>query len=279
MHIFEITSIASLVTLVGLVGGQARPLHASAAPAPAAINSQPTAPLETAVAVDDFPVASAKAVVSGAMKFKGDVPAPKMLRVQGDETCEALHPEPPINESLLVSKDGQIQNVFVYIKKGVEQWKHAVPETPVTLTQEGCMYKPHVFGIMVGQELEISNGDDTTHNVHLFAIKNTSFNMTQKKDSKAKKKFSTAEVMVEFKCDIHSWMGSRVGVLDHPFYAVSAADGSFSLPKLPAGSYTVEAIHEELGKQSQEITVVDAVDLSIEFTFEAKKKKSRRRKR
>ncbi len=279
MHIFEITSIASLVTLVGLVGGQSRSAQADATqPAAAVVSTVPGAPV-LAAARDDFPSASAKSVVSGRAKFKGDVPAPKLLRIQGDATCEALHPEPPVNQSLIVNKENQIQNVFVYVKKGVEQWQHKVPEAPVALTQEGCMYKPHVFGIMVGQELEISNSDATTHNVHLFSIKNTSFNMTQKEDAKAKKKFSTTEVMVEFKCDIHSWMGARVGVLDHPFYAVSAADGSFALPKLPAGTYTVEAIHEELGKQSQEITVVDGQPLEIELTFEAKKKKSRRRRR
>jgi len=45
--------------------------------------------------------------------------------------------------------------------------------------------------------------------------------------------FSTKEVMVPFKCDVHGWMNAYVGVLDHPFYAVTGADGSFSLKGCP----------------------------------------------
>ena len=280
MHIFEITSVASLVTLLGLVGSQScgEPTEGPAvAEAPALEAPAPMAEL-VAVAQDDFPTASATSTISGTMKCKGDVPAPKKMLIQGDAFCEELWPEGAVKDSLLINEDGQIKNVFVYIKKGVEQWDHKVPEAPVTLLQKGCFYHPHVFGIMVGQELLVSSFDDTTHNVHLFAISNNGFNITQKKDSKAKKKFTKAEVMVEFKCDIHSHMNAKCGILDHPFYAVSAADGSFKLPKLPAGTYTLEAVHEDLGRQSQEITITDGETKAVEFTFEAKKKRRGRRR-
>jgi hypothetical protein len=87
------------------------------------------------------------------------------------------------------------------------------------------------------------------------------------KDMSIKKKFTAPEVMVRFKCDVHPWMSAYVGVLDHPFYAVSAADGAFEIKNVPAGSYTIEAWHEAAGVQTQQVTVTEDGSVTADFTF------------
>ena len=130
------------------------------------------------------------------------------------------------------------------------------------------MYKPRVLGIQVGQTLDIVNGDDTLHNIHAVPMINGEFNKAQQfKGFRNQHVFSTKEVMVPFKCDVHKWMSAYVGVLDHPFYAVTTADGRFELKGLPPGTYTVEAWHEKLGTQTQTITIAEKQTSDVAFTF------------
>ena len=129
------------------------------------------------------------------------------------------------------------------------------------------MYTPHVLGVMADQPVEIKSSDATTHNVHFIGKMNGEFNMTQKQGQKDLKTFKRQEVMARFKCDIHSWMGAYVGILYHPFYGVTGSDGSFSLGKLPAGEYIVEAWHESLGTQTQTVTLGDGESKNLEFSF------------
>jgi hypothetical protein len=118
------------------------------------------------------------------------------------------------------------------------------------------MYDPHVFGMQANQPLKILNSDETLHNVHSLPEKSTQFNLAMPfKGMELTKKFSKPEVMVKIKCDVHPWMAAYVGVLDHPFFAVSAADGAFQMPKLPAGTYTIEAWHEKFGTQTQTVAL------------------------
>ena len=74
--------------------------------------------------------------------------------------------------------------------------------------------------------------------------------------------------MVKVKCDVHGWMSSYLGVVPHPFFAVTGDDGSFELKGLPPGEYTVEAWHEVYGTKTAEVTVADRDAQEITFTFE-----------
>ncbi len=132
-----------------------------------------------------------------------------------------------------------------------------------------CTYIPHVFGVMVGQTLQVTSSDDTAHNVHLIAIRNRGFTVAVAMGDKKDVTFKTRENLgaVYFKCDIHSWMKSWVGIFKHPFFAVTGDDGTFELPKLPPGEYTIGAWHETLGKQEQQITLPDGDAITVEFTF------------
>jgi hypothetical protein len=138
----------------------------------------------------------------------------------------------------------------------------------VTLDQKGCQYRPHVFGVQVGQNIDIVNSDATMHNVHALPNTNQEFNFGQPIQKQKDTKFFTArEVMVRFKCDIHGWMSAYAGVLEHPYFAVTAPSGSFELKNVPAGTYTVEAWHEKLGTQTQSVTLGDRESREITFTF------------
>ena len=81
--------------------------------------------------------------------------------------------------------------------------------------------------------------------------------------------FTAPEVMVRFKCDVHSWMDAYAGVLDHPYFAVTANGGAFELKDVPPGTYTIEAWHEKLGTQTQSVTLGAKEAKTISFTFKA----------
>jgi plastocyanin len=209
------------------------------------------------------------ATVSGKITFEGTPPAPTPVKLSGDPYCEKSNPG-MTTEAAVVGANGALANVFVYVKDGLGNQVYPAPATPVVLDQKGCHYTPHVIGIQVGQALQIVNSDDTLHNVHGLAKTNKEFNQGQPiQGMKMTHVFSAREVMVPFKCDVHGWMNAWVGVLDHPFYAVSTADGAFSLKGLPAGTYTIEAWHERFGTQTQTVTIGEKESKEIAFTFKA----------
>jgi hypothetical protein len=140
----------------------------------------------------------------------------------------------------------------------------------VVLDQKGCRYTPHVLGVQVGQPLEVLNSDPTLHNVHALPTANREFNTGQPlAGMKHTHRFSTREVMVPFKCDVHPWMRAFIGVLDHPYFGVTTADGTFRLEGLPPGTYTVEAWHETLGMQTQSVTIGAKESRDVAFSFKS----------
>jgi hypothetical protein len=127
-----------------------------------------------------------------------------------------------------------------------------------------------VFGVQVGQPVEIRNSDPTLHNVHALAKANREFNTGQPiQGMKTTHVFTAKEVLVPFKCDVHNWMNAYAGVVDHPFFSVTRPDGAFQLTGLPPGTYTIEAVHEKLGAQSQIVTIGEKETKDIAFTFKA----------
>jgi plastocyanin len=189
------------------------------------------------------------------------------INMDADPVCSDLHTDGVSTQSI-VAEGGNLANVFVYLKSGVSG-SHPPPAEPVVLDQNGCTYVPHVAGIQTGQKLVIRNSDSTLHNVHALPELNPEFNQGQPfQNMEMEKTFDTAEVMVRFKCDVHPWMAAYMGVVDHPFFAVSSADGSFSIEGLPAGEYEVEAWHETLGTRTQTVTVGDG-PVAISFDYDA----------
>lgn len=205
--------------------------------------------------------------VTGKVTFTGTPPQMEKISMNADPVCASIHPEPVLNPEVIVNPNGTLKNVFVYVKEGLEGQSFPAPTTPAMIDQKGCQYAPHVFGMQVGQPLEIMNSDSTLHNVHSQAVKSKQFNLGMPiQGMKLQKKLEAAEVMVKFKCDVHPWMSAYIGVLTHPFYGVSGDDGSFEIKDLPAGQYVLEAWHEKYGTQTQQVTVGEG-PVNAEFTF------------
>ncbi len=205
----------------------------------------------------------------GTVRFEGPVPPPVRSPVKSFSECAAQHPEEVFADDALI-RDGKLQNVFVYVKEGLEGKPVPPPRDPVLVDQVGCLYKPRVLGVQVGQEMMIKNSDVTLHNVHSHSVNQKPFNFGMPvQGMKVKKIFGAPEVMVKLTCDVHPWMKSYVGVLPHPYFAVSGADGGFEIPDLPPGKYRIEAWHEKFGTQTQEVTVTPAETSELSFTFKA----------
>jgi plastocyanin len=207
--------------------------------------------------------------IDGVVSFDGVAPKNEPIKMNADPVCVKENPTPQTQETYQVD-NGKLGNVFVYVKDGLGNYSFDPPTGSVTIDQMGCRYHPHVFGIRVGQELEIKNSDPTLHNIHALPMGNKEFNTGQPIQGMiTKHKFENKEVMVPFKCDVHGWMNAYVGVLDHPFFAVTDKDGKFSLKGLPPGTYTIEAWHEKGGRQTAMVTLGAKDTKEANFTFKA----------
>lgn len=185
--------------------------------------------------------------VSGTVKFDGAVtPVKPNKDVMNDPNCCPFHPKPPDKDTLVVDAEGGVKWTFVYVKGGLEKKEFDPPATPVTVDQVGCLYMPHLFGIMAGQPLEVRNSDPTLHNVHALPFANQEFNRAQLKGQVDRFKFTKPEIGVSIKCEVHPWMRTWACVVDHPYFAVTNAEGKFEIKNLPAGTYTLGVWHEGL---------------------------------
>jgi plastocyanin len=203
--------------------------------------------------------------VTGRVSFEGTAPENPTVRIAGDPRCASAT---GMTFEHYIVKDGGLDNVFVYVKDGLGNYHFDTPAEPVKLDQHGCRYVPHVIGLQVGQPLEVTNSDDTMHNVHALPETNREFNFPQhRKDQRDTRTFTAAEVMVPLKCDLHPWMSAYVGVVAHPYFAVTANGGRFELRNLPPGTYTVEAWHSKAGTETQQVTIGEKETKDVAFTF------------
>jgi len=210
--------------------------------------------------------------VTGTIKYEGPKAKPKVIDMSSDPACAKAHKGGKVlDESLLVDKNGDLANAFVYISKGLEGKAFAPPTDSVKIDQNGCWFRPRVLGLQTGQTLDIVNSDPVTHNIHPMPHDNREWNHSQGPgDPPMHRKFINAEVMIPVKCNIHDWMHAFIGVLDHPYFAVTGDDGTFKLPNLPPGTYTVTAWHENMDPVETTVTIAASGKAEADLTFHAK---------
>ena len=217
----------------------------------------------------------AMADITGKVNLDGKAPEMKDIDMAAVKECASQHPDPVPEQTVVADDKGNLANVIVAIKK--EEGKDLPGEAPkeaAELDQHGCMYEPHVVAMMTGQEFKVKNQDAFLHNVHSLSTVNPPFNFGQpnKDDGKPVEPMKAAEYF-RVKCDVHPWMSAYIGVFEHPYFAVTKPDGTFSIKTagLPDGDYTVTFWHEKYASDTpaeEKVTVKDG-KAEINHTFKA----------
>lgn len=214
-------------------------------------------------------IAVAQSTITGTATFTGKPPALKPLSMDADPACAKKHSKPVPAEMLVLGSGNTMANILVWVSKGLPAGKtFPVPKTPVTLDQRGCVYVPHVMGIMVGQAYRILNSDGVLHNVHTLPKINPSFNRAMPATVKeTSTSFPKPENVFQIKCDVHPWMSAYIGVFTHPFFSATGTDGKFTISGLDPGTYEITAWHERLGTQTASVTVAANDKKTQDFKF------------
>lgn len=229
----------------------------------------PSSSKEAAPEGDFYTINPAEAAtISGKVVYQGEVPPAEEIDMSSEPECAKVHSGPVLSRRLLVDGSGGLANAFVAIEADFEGLEFKVPSEPVMVDQVGCTYTPRSVGVQVGQQLLVTNSDPVTHNVHPLPRFNRESNRTQSSGSEPLLlPFRRPEMMIPVKCNLHSWMITFVSVVPHPFFAVSALDGSFQIRGLPPGEYTLVSMHERLGRQEVAVAVGPGESKTVQFLY------------
>jgi len=207
--------------------------------------------------------------LKGNVKYEGKTPKPRPLKMDADPVCGAAHEGKVLSESFIVDEKSNLKNVLVWLKD--VKYDGPLPKEPAILDQKGCVYSPHVLGVMKNQKVIIKNSDATLHNIHSMAEKNDQFNFAMPKVVKEKGTiFTEVEEPFYIKCDVHPWMKSWVLVQDHPYFAVTDERGNFIIENIPPGKYEVIAWQEKFKMKrsiTKTIVIKDSSETTQDFTF------------
>jgi plastocyanin len=211
--------------------------------------------------------------VSGTIQFSGKPPARVKIDMSMDPVCSITGGDNFAEQ--YVVHGGKLANVYVYIKSGPPAAMSATATTPapVVMDQVGCKYVPHVIALMRGGSVEFRNSDGTMHNIHTLPVAEGSqpIDISQgPKGSPQIKQFNQPEVMLPVRCNNHPWMNAFINVSGTPFFAVTDADGHFSISGLPAGTYTLAAVQEKMGEQTTTVTIEPKGTSKADFSFVVK---------
>ncbi len=195
--------------------------------------------------------------VSGTIHFSGKPPAPVKIDMSQDPVCSMTGGDNFAEQ--YVVHDGKLANVYLYIKSGPPAAMSAPAPRDANhpCHRSGWLqYVPHVIALMRGGSVEFRNSDGTMHNIHTLPTADGSqpIDISQgAKGTPQTKQFNQVEAMIPVRCNNHPWMNAFVNVSATPFFAVTGADGHFTIGGLPAGTYTLAAVHEKLGEQTMTI--------------------------
>ena len=229
-----------------------------------------TPPPAAETAAESPPSAAAPmgtSTIAGTAVFEGQAPRLRPIAMSADPGCEAKHEGPVAAQSLVLGEGQRLGNIFVQVKNP-PAGSYPPPAEPAVIDQNGCLYRPRVIGILVGQTLKFLNSDGILHNVHGLPTENREFNLGMPPSlTETDTILNKPEPLFPVKCDVHPWMRTHVAVMTHPYFAATGESGQFTIEGLPAGTYEVEAWHEKLGTRSASVTVADGETGTADFTF------------
>ena len=211
--------------------------------------------------------------LTGTVTLKGTPPAEKDITpLKDDPNCGKLVTSTTKTTHYVVGAKGELANAVVIVKGVANAKSGGASAAPVVIDQKSCTYVPHILAVQTGQKVVVKNSDPVLHNVHTTPTVAGNKEMNQAQMPNAADmtvSFDKPENFLKFKCDVHPWMFAYVCVVDHPYFAVTGADGSFKIANVPPGKYTVEALHRKAGTATLEVEVKDAGGRA-DFTLEAK---------
>lgn len=224
---------------------------------------------------------------TGKITLKGQPPHERAIDMSGDPECAKMYSTPVKTRWYVVGPNGELANVFVFVKSGpaVDGKTFEPPKVKVTLQLKDCLFDPYVFGVQVNQEIEITSSDlKILHFVRATQTENNPESLKGLGDPerwkhspplqmKVTHKFEKPEVgrPVRFKDDVHPWEFAWCFVVPHPFFEVTRETGAYKLSGLSPGKYAIEAWHQRCGTQTVEVAVGAGETKTQDFTFEPKK--------
>jgi plastocyanin len=213
--------------------------------------------------------------IRGHIRLSGKPPGNPVIRMGMDPMCAKINRgKQVVQENVAAAADGSLKNVFVTLQGPFPQTP-APPSTPVVIDQRGCIYTPRVVGIRVGQTLQVLNSDELLHNVHGLSARSNGFNVSQPKAGMVQQfRVKDEEIMLRLKCDVHSWMTAHVGVVNHPYFAVSDASGAFEIANVPAGTRKLQIWHEQYGVLTRTAEVKAGATTTVDFMYTGNEKPS-----
>ncbi len=204
------------------------------------------------------------AAIAGEAIFKGPPPEAYVFRVDKDTD---VFGEVIPDERLIVSPAGKIKYVLVTIE-GIMAGK-PWPDLKPRIQNKGGRFIPHFQAARTKTKLEIINEDPVLHNTHAIIKSRTLFNLSQPIQGQVIRKTLRRSGLVQIMCDTHDWMNAWIAVLDHPYYAITGADGAYKINNIPAGTYKLTAWHEKLGRRQVEVAVKAGEETKLNFEFPA----------
>jgi plastocyanin len=214
-------------------------------------------------------ISGGAAVLKGVVKFEGTPPKAKPISMAADPSCAKQHLGPVLAAEVVTDSGGGLQNVLVFIADGMGDRTFDPPKEPLVISQKGCLYEPHVLVVQANQAFDVVNNDPTAHNIHPTPANNREWNKAELPGAKVEEAFAREEIAIPVKCNIHPWMRGYIAVLKNPYFALTKQDGSFDLPNLPPGTYTIKAWHEKLGTATQTITIGANQTKGVNFVFKS----------
>jgi hypothetical protein len=215
--------------------------------------------------------AQTNGTISGKVTLTGTPAKPQAIDMSKEPDCMKLNPKQRLTEDTFIGPGNTLKNVVVFISAGAHE-KMSPSETPVTLNQQNCHYTTRVLAFQVAQGVKVTNSDPLTHNIHPMPVTNREWNKVQLKGSPPIVSSFDKPEFIPVKCNIHHWMRAYFAVMGTSYFAVTGEDGSFTLPELAPGKYTVTAWHETYGTRNQEITVVGGHPTTVDFVYNAKQR-------
>lgn len=216
---------------------------------------------------DQAEARQAAGTIVGRVRLAGEAPANPVVRMGVDPACSRAHGTTrPVHDFVVRSAAGGLANVFVEVRGPFPG--APVPETPIVLDQQGCMFRPRLLAVQKGQRLEVRNADPTMHNVHALSERGNTFNVSQ---VMGRPPFTVVlaheEKMLRITCDLHHWMNVYVAVVAHPYFAITGSDGAFVIRGVPAGRHAVQVWHERYGPLTATVDVSPGGSARADFSF------------